>query len=57
MKPKSPQKRRDIVPLTDLIPQAEVKGGGGKRVFGAGGLPGVADRPAKPAVKSGKDRK
>ena len=57
MKPKSPQKRRDIVPLTDLIPKAEVQGGGGKRVFGAGGLPGVADRPAKPAVKSGKDRK
>jgi hypothetical protein len=54
MKPKSPRPR-DIITLADLIPKAEIKGGGGKRVFGA--APKGPPTPAKAPAKSTRDRK
>jgi len=54
MKPKSPRPRY-IVTLADLIPKAEIKGGGAKRVFGA--APKRPQAPAKSPAKSSRDRK
>jgi hypothetical protein len=54
MKPKS-RRPRDIITLADLVPKAEIKGGAGKRVFGA--APKGQPTPAKRPAKSTRDRK
>jgi hypothetical protein len=48
MKTKPPVTREDIVTLSDLVPRYDVKGGAGKRVFGAT----ISGRPA--SGRSGK---
>ena len=54
MKTKAPRPR-DIVTLADLVPKAEIKGGGRKRVFGA--APKAPPTPAKAPAKASRDRK
>jgi hypothetical protein len=56
MKPKS-QPPRDVVALSDLVPIGDVKGGAGKRVFGAGGPAPTKSPAARSTPKSGKVRK
>ncbi len=55
MKPKSPPPR-DVITLADLMPKGDIKGGAGKRVFGAG-VPVPTKSPAGRSAPKSKDRK
>ncbi len=47
---------RDIVPLTDLVPRHDVRGGAGRRVFGAESSTTPASNP-KPEPKAKPSRR